>query len=226
MTRLDTLVALANRAQAYAPKVTHAGNLAGSWYRIVNAANDSADVMIYDEIGGYGITASAFVAELNAVTAKTVNVHINSPGGSVFDGIAIHAALVNHKATVNTVVDGIAASAASFIMQAGDTRSMEKPGTVMIHDASGLVLGNAADMREMADLLDQMSDTIAQIYADRAGGTVADFRALMQAETWFTSSQAVAAGLVDTVLNDNAPAPEDRRSQLIRARARAQALRG
>ena len=78
----------------------------------------------------------------------------------------------------------------------------------------------------MADLLDQMSDTIAQIYADRAGGTVADFRALMQAETWFTSSQAVAAGLVDTVLNDNAPAPEDRRSQLIRARARAQALRG
>ena len=160
-----------------------------------------------------------FVNELNAIDTKNIQLHINSPGGSVFDGIAIHAALVNHKATVNTIVDGIAASAASFIMQAGDTRSIEKPGTVMIHDASGLVLGNASDMRQMADLLDQMSDTIAGIYADRSGGKTADFRASMQAETWYTSSQAVAAGLADTVLNDTA-APEDRRTQLIRARAR------
>lgn len=222
MNRLDSLVALAGRASAYAPKPTN--RVGSTWYRIGNAANDSTAVYLYDEIGMFGVTASDFVAELANVNTKAIDLHINSPGGSVFDGIAIHAALVNHKATVNTVVDGIAASAASFIAMAGDTRGIEKPASMMIHDASGLVLGNAADMRSMADLLDQMSDTIAGIYADRAGGTVNDWRDSMRAETWFTSSQAVAAGLADAVLNDNA-APEDRRSQLIRARARV-TLRG
>jgi ATP-dependent protease ClpP protease subunit len=217
MNRLDTLVALAGQARAYTPKPT--ARTSGAWFRIANAAADSTSILLYDVIGDYGVTASDFVNELAGVSTNSIDLHINSGGGSVFDGVAIHAALVNHPATVNTIVDGIAASAASFIAMAGDTRSIEKPASMMIHDASGLVLGNAADMRSMADLLDQMSDVIAGIYADRSGGTVPSWRTSMQAETWFTSSQAVAAGLADTVLNDNA-APENRRSQLIRARAR------
>lgn len=217
MSRLDTLVALAGRARAYAPRPT--ARTSGSWYRIDNAAGDETPIYLYDAIGDFGVTASDFVAALGQVNTKSIALHINSPGGSVFDGIAIHAALVNHPATVNTVVDGVAASAASFIAMAGDTRGIEKPATMMIHDAAGLVLGNAADMRQMADLLDQMSDTIAGIYADRAGGTVASWRGAMQNETWYTSAQAVAAGLADHVRNDTA-APEDRRTQLLRARAR------
>ena len=228
MTRLDTLVALAVRAQAYAPPATRQTRTGREWFRIGNALADSTPVYLYDEIGMWGITASDFVKELNQIDTKTVDLHINSPGGSVFDGVAIHAALVNHKATVNSTVDGVAASAASFIAMAGEHRGIEKPATMMIHDAAGLVLGNAADMRAMADLLDQLSDTIAAIYADRAGGTVTDWRDAMRAGTdgtWYTSAQAVSAGLADEVLNDNAPAPEDRRTQLIRARARV-TLRG
>jgi len=237
-SRLAHVVALACRAQAYAPRAnTRAGGTLGTlrdtetWFRIDNAtaaAPETTPVYLYDEIGMWGVTAADFVQALAGVTTPALDLHINSPGGSVFDGIAIHAALVNHTATVNTVVDGIAASAASFIAMAGDTRSIEKPASMMIHDASGLVLGNAGDMRAMADVLDQLSNAIAGIYADRAGGTPADWRASMLAETWYTSDQAVTAGLADTVLNDNAPAPDapaDRRSQLIRARARV-TLRG
>jgi len=137
-------------------------------------------VYLYDEIGMCGVTAADFVQALAGVTTPALDLHINSPGGSVFDGIAIHAALVNHAATVNTVVDGIAASAASFIAMAGDTRSIEKPASMMIHDASGLVLGNAGDMRQMADVLDQLSNAIAGIYGRpcrRHAGRLARFDA-------------------------------------------------
>jgi ATP-dependent protease ClpP protease subunit len=106
---------------------------------------------------------------------------------------------------------------------AGDTLAIEKPAKMMIHDASGLTIGNADDHREMADLLDELSDTIAGIYADRAGGDVAHWRDLMRAETWFGAAEAVEAGLADRVANDTSSkpaAPEDGRSQLIRARAR------
>src|SRR3546814_8255536 len=84
--------------------------------------------------------------------------HISSPGGDVFDGLAILNSLRQHKATVNVVVDGIAASAASFIAMAGDTVKMAPQSVMMIHDASGLVIGNSRDMQEMADLLEKTSD--------------------------------------------------------------------
>jgi ATP-dependent protease ClpP protease subunit len=105
---------------------------------------------------------------------------------------------------------------------AGDTIAMQKPAKMMIHDASGIVLGNAADMQAMADLLDELSDTIAGIYADRAGGTAATWRDAMKAETWYSAAAAVEAGLADRVANDTTEeaTPDDRQSQLIRARAR------
>jgi len=214
---LDKLTALAEQGR----RMAHRPQASGDWYRIRNAG-DRAEVLLYGVIGDEwdGNDASTFVRDLNAITAKTIDLHVNSTGGLVFDGIAIYAALRNHPARVEVSVDGVAASAASFIAMAGDRITVEKPAKLMIHDAAGLVIGDAADMRQMADLLDELSDTIAGIYADRAGGSVASWRESMRAETWYSAHEAVKAGLADAVANDRQAAPEDRRSQQIRARAR------
>lgn len=220
---LDKLTALAERGRKM---VRRPVNSSGDWYRITNATGDTAELFIYGLIGSdwdmEDVTAAAFIRDLKAITAKTIDLHINSPGGLVFDGVAIYSALKNHSSAVHVSVDGLAASAASFVAMAGDSIAIEKPAKMMIHDAGGLVLGNAQDMREMADLLDELSDTIAGIYADRAGGSVASWRTAMKAETWYSADAAVKAGLADRVANDSkVSAPEDRRSQQIRARARA-----
>lgn len=181
---------------------------AGEWFRVANADDPvAAELFIFGVIGDDwdpdDVTAGGFTRELRAITAPTIDLHINSPGGLVFDGIAIHSALKDHPATVNVHIDGLAASAASFVAMAGDTVAIQKPAKMMIHDASGLTIGNAADMLEMAELLDDLSDTIAGIYADRAGGEVAEWRDRMRATTWYGSADAVAAGLADQVTNDS-----------------------
>ena len=164
--------------------------------RIVNQ-DDSADLYLYDEIGFWGIPATMVVEQLLDITSPAVTVHINSPGGDVFDGIAIYNALRDHHATVTVRVDALAASAASLIAMAGDEIHMNRGSQMMIHDASGVAMGNAATMREMMNLLDRVSDTIAGIYAVRAGGDVGGWRELMRAETWYSANEAVSAGLAD-----------------------------
>lgn len=172
------------------------------WYRITNAASqDEAEVMLYDEVGGwYGATADQFIADLRGVTAPNLRVRVNSPGGSVFEGIAIANALRSHPANVTIQVDGIAASIASVIAMAGDRIEMAPNTMLMIHDASGVCLGNASDMEEMAELLDLISDNIADAYAARAGGTRDEWRARMRAETWYLPEDAVENGLADEAL--------------------------
>lgn len=186
-------------------------------------------VLVYGYIGDDwdGVTASAFARELAGIGNGGIDLHINSGGGSVFDGIAMHAALRNHSSDVTSYVDGIAASAASFLAMAGDEIVIEKPAKMMIHNASGLVYGHKSDMREMADLLDELDGTIAGMYADRTGRPAAQWSAAMDATTWYSAAQAVEVGLADRVANDSSTtsAPDDRRSQMIRARARV-ALRG
>lgn len=176
-----------------------AGIEARSWYRITNAASqDEAEVMLYDEVGGwFGATADQFIADLRGVTAPNLRVRINSPGGSVFEGIAIANALRSHPANIVVQVDGIAASIASVIAMAGDRIEMAPNTMLMIHDASGVCLGNASDMEEMAELLDLISDNIADAYAARAGGTRDEWRARMKAETWYLPDDAVENGLAD-----------------------------
>jgi ATP-dependent protease ClpP protease subunit len=184
---------------------------ARSWYRIENRAGAAARVDLMDDIGMWGITAQEFVQDINSINAASIDLHINSGGGDVFDGLAIYQAIKDHPARVTVQVDGLAASAASFIAQAGDEVYVAPKATLMIHDASGITLGNAADHRQTADLLDKMSDNIASIYADRAGGTVEDWRAAMLAETWYLADEAVAAGLADGIAGqaaDEAPADE------------------
>lgn len=171
----------------------------GDWYRIVNQADGVAEVVIYDEIGWWGTTAEAFMNELRGISASEIRLRINSPGGDVFDGIAIHNLLRSHTARVTTHVDGLAASIASVIALAGDRVVMEPHSQLMIHDASGFCYGQAADMRELADMLDRHSDNLAGVYAERAGGTVAEWRERMRGEAWFSADEAVAAGLADEV---------------------------
>ncbi len=170
-----------------------------SWYRITNLA-DSAEIYLFDEVGAWGTSANDFVKELRDVKASTIDLHVNSPGGDVFDGIAIFNALRNHKASITVHIDGLAASAASFIAQAGDRRVMARNAEIMIHEAHGVAVGNTKDMAGMADLLDKYSDKIADIYAERAGGTVAQWRDRMRTETWYSADEAVKAGLADEVV--------------------------
>lgn len=183
----------------------------GDWFRIAaNKAADSTDVYIYDEIGFWGTTATDFVKELTGIDSSQINLHLNSPGGEIFDGLAIYNALKQHKADVTVYVDALAASAASFIAQAGDKIIMARNAQMMIHDGIGICFGNQADMLDTADLLGKLSNNIADIYAQRAGGTVDDWRALMQAEMWYSGSEAVDAGLADEVLDsEDKSATED-----------------
>lgn len=170
------------------------------WYAITNqAGGDCAQVHIYAEIGQWGITADQFCRDLKDITAKTLDVRINSPGGDVFDGIAIHNALTAHPAKIHVFVDGVAASIASVIAMAGDRVTMARGSQMMIHEGHTAAAGTADDMRAQATLLDSVSDTIAGFYMSRAGGELAQWRGRMKKETWYSAEEAVAAGLADEV---------------------------
>lgn len=168
------------------------------WYRITNLA-DRAEVYIYDEIGYFGVTANDLVRDLQGVKGSSIELHLNSPGGEVFDGVAIYTALKNHPAQVHVIVDSLAASIASVIAMAGDKVTMARNATMMIHDGHGLCVGNAKDMADMVALLDRTSDNIASVYAERAGGSAETWRGRMRAETWYTAEEAVQAGLADEI---------------------------
>ena len=166
-----------------------------TWYEI-RARGTGAEVLIYDEIGAYGVSAKGFLAELGALPdGVPIDLRLNSPGGSVFDAVAIFNALTRHSGTVTVWIDGIAASAASYIAMAGDEIVMPENAFLMIHDPSGLVMGTAADMRDMAETLDKIAASMTRGYAARSGKSEVDIAALMAAETWFDAQDALDAGL-------------------------------
>lgn len=173
------------------------------------AAAGVARLDLDDEIGVWGISAADFIAQLRGVTAGTIELHISSPGGDVFDGIAMYNALRDHPARVEVVVNSLAASAASFIAMAGDTVKMNRAASLMIHEAMTVTGGNEADHLRSAELLGRVSDTIAGLYAGRAGGTVAEWRERMRAETWYSPAEAVEAGLADEAVEDDPAAGVD-----------------
>jgi ATP-dependent protease ClpP protease subunit len=175
-----------------------------SWYsiraRATGAADERAEISIYDEIGAYGVTAKGFLAELGALPANVaIDLRLNSPGGSVFDAVAIYNALQRHAGPVTVWIDGIAASASSYIAMAGDEIVMPENAFLMIHDPAGLVMGTAADMREMAGTLDKIAGSMTRGYAARSGKPEAEIAALMAAETWFDASDALATGLATRI---------------------------
>lgn len=174
------------------------------WFRIENRAAQVADVHIFDEIGFFGLTAADFVNQLKDVSAKEIRLHINSPGGEVYDGIAIRNAVRDHPARVTAFVDGVAASSASFIALAADEVVMNRNAEFMIHEPMGGVIGNAAEVSGMVADLNRIGDNIASMYAEKAGGTPEEWRTRMRAETWYTADEAVAAGLADRVQDKDA----------------------
>ena len=166
-----------------------------SWYTI-RARASGAEVLIYDEIGAYGVSAKGFLAELGALPDDApIDLRLNSPGGSVFDAVAIYNALIRHAGAVTVWIDGIAASAASYVAMAGDEIVMPENAFLMIHDPSGIVMGTAADMRDMAGALDKLAASMTRGYAAKAGKPEAEIAALMAAETWFDAKDALELGL-------------------------------
>jgi ATP-dependent protease ClpP protease subunit len=174
----------------------------------------TATLYLYDPIdswgGVWGVSAKEFAVALAALPAGTgeIRLHINSPGGEVWDAMAIVNQLREYPAKVVAVVDGIAASAASFIAAAADELVMGIGSQLMIHDAWNIAIGNEQDMLDMAARLSRDSQGAAAVYAAKAGGTVDEWRALMRAETWYTADEAVAAGLADSTVED--PASNDK----------------
>ena len=166
------------------------------------SVHEPAVLQIFDQIGedwfgGSGISAKAFSDALQSVGPGPLVVEINSPGGNVWDGLAIYNMLRGRQSPVTTRVVGIAASIASIIALAGDTIEMAEASLFMIHDPSGMVAGTSEDMRKMANALDQHAEILANIYVKRTGKTSAQIRAAMSAETWFTAQEAIQFGLAD-----------------------------
>jgi ATP-dependent protease ClpP protease subunit len=179
--------------------------------RGVRDAAGPARIDLLDEIGPWGVTAADFAAALAELPAgMDLDMHVSSPGGDVFDGLAIMNMLRQLAGQVTVVVDGLAASAASVIAQAASPGRlfMAPNSTMMIHDAWGATIGNEQDHRDGADVLGAQSANIADVYAQRAGRPAASMREAMQAETWYIGQEAVDAGLADAMLPGRGPAPE------------------
>lgn len=169
--------------------------------------DEVTEILLYDEIGYWGITAKDFVLALAKAGNGPLTVRINSPGGNVFDGVAIYNTIKNHPAPVTVVVDGMAASVASVIAMAGSSIVMNQASMLMIHNCWSLCVGNRFDMRATANTQEKIDTTIAAIYAaqmQKWGRPSDGVQALMDAETYFTADEAKSAGLVDAIV---APVP-------------------
>lgn len=169
-----------------------------------------AELFLYDPIdswgGWWGVSAKEVAVALALLPEGTdqIRLYINSPGGEVWDAMAIVNQLRRHPARVVAVVDGIAASAASVIAVSADEVVMGMGAQMMIHDAWNVAVGNEADMLAMASRLKKDSDAVAAIYAGKAGGTAEEWRELMREETWLSAEEAVAAGLADRMSAEDA----------------------
>jgi len=181
--------------------------LSKKFWEFKNQTSDEADLYLYLEIaswggGYYAHSAKSFKSEMDALgDLKTLNVYINSPGGDVFEGVAIYNMLKRHRAHVNVHVDGLAASIASVIAMAGDSIIMPSNAMMMIHNAWMWTAGNAKDLREAAGMLDKVDTSIRQSYLVKTGDKLSedDLITLMEAETWLTAQEAYDYGLCDVV---------------------------
>lgn len=176
-----------------------------SWYRIgglvtPSEGESSVEITIYDEIGYWGINASSFIRDLRSIGAvDRIDLRINSPGGDVFDGAAIYQLLLAHPARVVVHIDGLAASMASVVAMAGDEINIGSNAFLMIHNPWSVQVGDAGEMRSMADLLDQIGQTIVTAYERKTGLGRDELTAMMDAETWMAGEEAVAKGFADNV---------------------------
>lgn len=178
------------------------------WFRVNAKVGKNAEVLIYDEIGagffGGGVAASDLIKQLQALKLESgdqLTVRINSPGGNMFEGFAIHNYLRTSKAKVIVRIDGVAASAASLIAVAGDIVEMPENAMLFIHNPWMYTAGNASQMRKTADDLDQMGASASTSYLRKAGDKLDNktLQTMLDEETWLSAEESVKYGLADVV---------------------------
>lgn len=173
------------------------------WYSIRNALGGEAEVFIYDFIGWDpffgGVSAQDFVRDLRGITASRIHLRINSPGGDIAEAVTIRNALREHPAAIWTHIDGLAASSASWVGLDAEKVIMSPHAMMMIHEPWMIMAGDAADFRKGAEVLNKFGAEIAEMLAEKAGGSVDSWRERMRAETWYSDQEAVDAGLADEI---------------------------
>lgn len=191
------------------------------------AEDDEATISIYEVIGedywtGGGVTVKRIDAALRSVGNRDVTVNINSPGGDVFEGIAIYNRLREHQGKITVKVFGLAASAASIIAMAGDNVQVGAASFIMIHNAWVLAVGNRHDLRDVAEFLEPFDRALADVYVARSQQPLEAVQAAMDAETWMSGGQAVELGYADALLaadeavTTDEPEPEEDKVKAIR----------
>jgi ATP-dependent Clp protease, protease subunit len=168
----------------------------------IRAMDDDAtevEVMLYDAIGYWGVTSAQFRTELNGIEADTIHLRLDCPGGDVFMARAMKTALEQHSARIVVHIDGVAASAASYLMMGGDEIEIAQGAQIMIHNAWGWTIGDNREHQKGADLLSKIDGGIRKDYAAKTGKSENEFIELMNEETWFEADEALDAGLVDRV---------------------------
>jgi len=172
-------------------------------YEINASSEDETDVLIYDVIAWYAVDAAQLARDLQKITTPRINLRINSPGGNVFDGLAIHNMLKAHPATITTHIEGYAASIASIIALAGDTVKIAKNAFFMIHEPWSIIAGDAEELRKEADVLDKLSGALVSTYLEVSGKSEKQIKAWMKEETWFNAQAAVDSGFAHEIIGES-----------------------
>lgn len=170
------------------------------WYKIEASANDQAEILVYDVIGWPYNDAGDLVRYVNSLGDKDILVRLNTPGGDVFDGMAIFNALANHKGKVTIRIEALAASMGSVLAMAGKEIQAYSNTMMMIHDPWTYMAGNQYELREMADLLEKISGNMLDVYTGRSKVGKREMKEIMKAETWYTAKEAKEKGFIDTIL--------------------------
>lgn len=176
-------------------------------YAVKAEAGQPAELLLYDAIGGwFGVDAKQFAQDLAAIDAEAIVLRINSPGGDVFDARAMATAIKAHPGKITARIEGLCASAATYIATSCDEVEIAAGAFFMIHDPWTMAIGSAPELRDTANLLDKVQGTLAADYASKTGKPVDEIKALMAAETWYSGQEAVDAGFADRLLD--APPPD------------------
>ncbi len=167
-------------------------------FRIQAAENKPVQVYLYDVIGWPFIEAQDLLYQVPS-GAKEIDVHLNTPGGDVFEGMAIYNYFRDHQAKINMKIDSLAASSGSLVAMSGDSISMAAASFLMIHNPWSMMIGDGDELRKEADLLDKISNIFADTYSSQSGKSRQEMLAAMKEETWYTPDEAIAAGLASEI---------------------------
>ena len=170
------------------------------WYKIEASANDQAEILVYDVIGWPYNDAGDLVRYVNSLGDKDILVRLNTPGGDVFDGMAIFNSLANHKGKVTIRIEALAASMGSVLAMAGKEIQAYGNTMMMIHDPWTYMAGNQYELRDMADLLEKISGNMLDVYTGRSKVGKREMKEIMKAETWYTAKEAKEKGFINTIL--------------------------